>query len=141
MNGFAEIKILDSLNFMGRNRIVNIGLFLNYYYYVLLTLGFFTVCKLIVYEFRLKYLEIYTVKEALRIPVPKTWKDIIIIRVHETISGLLKYEVHMNNLYEIYIGEIFGTQICVPVNLCICVMVNLIIIIINYASIFCVIII
>jgi hypothetical protein len=58
------------------------------------------VCELIVYEFRLKYLEIYMAKEVLRIPIPRTWKDMT--RAHETISGLLKYEVHMNCLCEIY---------------------------------------
>ncbi|CAJ0641912.1 15914_t:CDS:2 [Entrophospora sp. SA101] len=47
-------------------------------------------CELIVYEFQLKYLEIYMAKEVLRIPIPRTWKDMI--RAHETISGLLKYE-------------------------------------------------
>nr|CAG8621382.1 6464_t:CDS:2 [Entrophospora candida] len=47
-------------------------------------------CELIVYEFQLKYLEIYMAKEVLRIPIPRTWKDMI--RAHETTSGLLKYE-------------------------------------------------
>ncbi|CAG8602636.1 4335_t:CDS:2, partial [Scutellospora calospora] len=31
--------------------------------------------QLIIYEFRLKYSEVYTMVEVLKIPIPKTWKD------------------------------------------------------------------
>ncbi|CAG8720464.1 13083_t:CDS:2, partial [Acaulospora morrowiae] len=46
--------------------------------------------QVILYEFRLKFSEIYTVKELLRFSIPKTWKDMR--NSHEAIIGFLKYE-------------------------------------------------
>ncbi|CAI2199030.1 19452_t:CDS:2, partial [Funneliformis geosporum] len=46
--------------------------------------------ELIIYEFRLKYAEIYTMIEVLRFPFPKTWKDMN--EAYEVVMGLLKYE-------------------------------------------------
>ncbi|CAG8695477.1 15027_t:CDS:2, partial [Dentiscutata heterogama] len=50
----------------------------------------FIVYQVILYEFRLKFSEIYTVKELLRFSIPKTWKDMR--NSHEAIIGFLKYE-------------------------------------------------
>ena len=44
--------------------------------------------KLTIYEFQLKYAEIYTMEEILTF---KTWTDMV--KAHETVMGLLKYEV------------------------------------------------
>ncbi|CAH1767888.1 15078_t:CDS:2, partial [Entrophospora sp. SA101] len=49
--------------------------------------------ELIIYEFKLNYSEIYTMEEILRFPMPKTWKDMF--KAHETVIGLLKYEITM----------------------------------------------
>ncbi|KAF0472040.1 hypothetical protein F8M41_025089 [Gigaspora margarita] len=54
--------------------------------------------KLTIYEFRLKYSEIYTMVELLTIPIPKTWKDMK--NAHDTVIGLLKYERLLNESSE-----------------------------------------
>ncbi|CAG8645245.1 8945_t:CDS:2, partial [Funneliformis mosseae] len=46
--------------------------------------------QLIIYEFRLKYAEVYTMVEVLKIPFPKSWKDMK--ESYEIVMGLLKYE-------------------------------------------------
>ena len=53
-----------------------------------------TVYEIIVYEFQLKYFEVYIMKETFRFSTPKTWKDMK--HVHETVIGFLKYEVCIN---------------------------------------------
>ncbi|CAI2178435.1 16937_t:CDS:2 [Funneliformis geosporum] len=47
-------------------------------------------CQVIIYEFQLKYSEIYTMEEVLKFPLPKTWKDMK--NAHESIIGFLRYE-------------------------------------------------
>ncbi|CAI2190821.1 9265_t:CDS:2, partial [Funneliformis geosporum] len=49
-----------------------------------------SVNELIIYEFQLKYTEIYIMIPVLKFPLPKTWKDMA--KAHETVMGLLKYE-------------------------------------------------
>ncbi|CAG8480808.1 12853_t:CDS:2 [Ambispora gerdemannii] len=51
--------------------------------------------ELIIYEFQLKYTELYTMEGILKFPLPKRWKDML--KAHETVMGLLKYE---NLLFE-----------------------------------------
>lgn len=46
--------------------------------------------ELTIYEFQLKYTEIYTMRKVLTFPLPKTWKDMT--NACETVVGLLKYE-------------------------------------------------
>ncbi|CAG8636488.1 7990_t:CDS:2, partial [Paraglomus occultum] len=46
--------------------------------------------EFIVYEFQLKYAEIYTMKPVLKFRLPKTWKDMV--KAHEIVMSLLKYE-------------------------------------------------
>ncbi|CAG8711368.1 16730_t:CDS:2, partial [Funneliformis caledonium] len=46
--------------------------------------------EIIIYEFRLKYSEIYTMKEILRFSFPKTWKDMK--EAYDVVMDLLKYE-------------------------------------------------
>ncbi|CAG8641433.1 17049_t:CDS:2 [Acaulospora morrowiae] len=46
--------------------------------------------QLTIYEFRLKYAEVYTMVEVLKIPFPKSWKDMK--QSYEIVTGLLKYE-------------------------------------------------
>nr|CAG8638707.1 13564_t:CDS:2 [Entrophospora candida] len=47
--------------------------------------------ELTIYEFQLKYTEIYTMEATLTFSLPKTWTDMA--KAHETVMGLLKYEV------------------------------------------------
>ncbi|CAG8596669.1 14412_t:CDS:2 [Funneliformis mosseae] len=54
--------------------------------------------EIIVYEFRLKYAEIYTMIEILRFPLPKTWKDMK--EAYEVVMGLLKYERFLSSSSE-----------------------------------------
>jgi hypothetical protein len=54
----------------------------------------FAVNQLTIYEFRLKYAEVYTMVEVLTIPLPKSWKDMK--GACDIITGLLKYEVGIN---------------------------------------------
>ena len=72
------------LNFI-LNLISDIRIKISLVIFVLLT---FIVCEFIIYEFRLKYAEIY--KNSLS----KTWKDMK--EALEVVIGLLKYEVYMN---------------------------------------------
>ncbi|CAJ0883156.1 3610_t:CDS:2 [Entrophospora sp. SA101] len=46
--------------------------------------------ELTIYEFQLKYTEIYTTEAILTFPLPKTWADMA--KADEAIMGLLKYE-------------------------------------------------
>ncbi|CAH1766306.1 13874_t:CDS:10, partial [Entrophospora sp. SA101] len=46
--------------------------------------------ELTIYEFQLKYTEIYTMEATLTFSLPKTWTDMA--KAHETVMGLLKYE-------------------------------------------------
>ncbi|CAG8722106.1 4627_t:CDS:2, partial [Acaulospora morrowiae] len=46
--------------------------------------------EITIYEFRLKFAEIYTMKPTLKFSLPKTWADMT--RANKTIMGFLKYE-------------------------------------------------
>ena len=78
---------------MGYSHIVSFALLRTLFTIVILTLED-VVNEFIVYEFQLKYAEIYTMKSVLEFPLPKTWKDMV--KAHEIVMGWLKYEVCMN---------------------------------------------
>lgn len=61
---------------------------LSCYCHILLTLVFNISAYCL---FQLKYSEIYTVREVLKFPLPRTWKDMK--KAHETVIGFLNYEV------------------------------------------------
>ncbi|CAG8492406.1 13779_t:CDS:2 [Acaulospora colombiana] len=50
--------------------------------------------ELTIYEFKLKYTEVYTTEAILTFPLPKTWADMV--NSDKAIMGLLKYEVRIN---------------------------------------------
>jgi len=98
MNQFAKLNPSSDITLIrlfGLQAYCKFLIFFVYYcYYALLTLMFFIVNELTIYEFKLKYTEVYTTEAILTFPLPKTWADMV--NADKAIMGLLKYEVRIN---------------------------------------------
>ena len=98
MNQFTKLNSsfdITLIRLYGLQAYYKFLIFFAYYcYYALLTLMFFIVNELTIYEFKLKYTEVYTTEAILTFPLPKTWADMV--NADKAIMGLLKYEVRIN---------------------------------------------